>query len=76
MSGNFLKKKNSFTELPGFVFVFLFFFLKHVFMFVYVRGGAENGTLFDAKRNPGVCLLQHLYGVLPGDLGQRTEPTH
>lgn len=38
-------------------------------MFVFVRGGAENGTLFNAKRNPGVCLFQHLHGVLPGDLG-------
>lgn len=48
MSGNFLKKKTHSLNCLVLFWVFLGFF-KARFMFVYVRGGAENGTLFDAK---------------------------
>ena len=45
------------------------------FMLVSVRGGTENSTVFHSEWNLGVCLRQSLHGVLPGDLGQGTEPT-
>lgn len=45
------------------------------FMLVSVRGGTENSTVFHSEWNLGVCLRQPLHRVLPGDLGQGTEPT-
>lgn len=46
------------------------------FMLLSVRGGTENCTVLHSEWNLGVRLCQPIHRVLPGDLGQRTEPTH
>lgn len=53
-----------------------FLFCFSFFSFFFFRGGTENSAVFHSEWNLGVRLCQPIHSVLPGDLGQRTEPTY